>query len=234
MRNNYFSVSNLVVAALICMLMLGSAAAATWLTPTVRLADQRAALRLEDVIPPTFSRWRTDSSIQVAVINPQLQAKLDSLYNQVLTRNYINDRGERIMLSIAYGSDQRDNMQVHRPEFCYPAQGFQLFRGQTTTLATRFGAVPVKRWVAQQGTRVEPITYWITVGDQVTRTDWERKRAQLHYGLSGIIPDGLLFRVSSIGGDEAEEYRLQQNFIDDLLNAIPSDQRIRLAGVQGI
>ena len=34
-------------------------------------------------------------------------------------------RGRQIMLSIAYGEDQRDGMKLHYPEVCYPAQGFQ-------------------------------------------------------------------------------------------------------------
>ena len=69
-------------------------------------------------------------------------------------------------------------------------------------LATRFGAVPVKRLVARQNSRNEPITYWITVGDKAIRSGIEQKMQRLAYGLSGKIPDGMLVRVSTIAADE--------------------------------
>jgi EpsI family protein len=39
---------------------------------------------------------------------------------------YVNASGYRIMLSLAYGSDQRGALQAHKPEVRYPAQGFTL------------------------------------------------------------------------------------------------------------
>lgn len=59
-------------------------------------------------------------------ITPELANNLDKLYSQTLTRTYINNDGYRIMLSVAYGENQlsSDVTQVHRPEFCYVAQGF--------------------------------------------------------------------------------------------------------------
>ena len=77
------------------------------------------------------------------------------------------------MLSIAYGGDQSDTMAVHKPEVCYPAQGFQILKNATASFSTGDGNIPVKRLVATQGPRIEPITYWTTVGDTVAVSGYE-------------------------------------------------------------
>ena len=135
------------------------------------------------------------------------------------------------MLSIAYGADQLgESMQVHRPEFCYSSQGFQITKNAVSQMSTSEGIVPVRRLIAQAGSRTEPITYWITVGEQAALPGLSRKLAQLRYGLTGTVPDGMLIRVSSIGIDEENQYTLQDRFVRDLLGALSPDKRITLLG----
>jgi EpsI family protein len=135
------------------------------------------------------------------------------------------------MLSIAYGGDQSDTMAVHKPEVCYPAQGFQILKSPTVGFfSTDEGSIPVKRLVATQGQRIEPITYWTTVGDTVSVSGMERKLQQLKYGLTGKIPDGLLFRVSSIQADDAKAYQTQDAFTRGLLKAMTPSGRQRIIG----
>src|SRR5690606_39144111 len=154
------------------------------------------------------------------IADPELQAKLDKIYNQTLTRTYVNSRNERIMLSIAYGGDQSDSMAVHKPEVCYPAQGFQILKNKSGIFSTGEGDIPVKRLVATQGPRIEPITYWTTVGDTVAVSGIKWKLQQMKYGLTGSIPDGLLFRISSIQADESAAYRNQDDFTRALIGAL--------------
>src|SRR6267378_4531886 len=90
------------------------------------------------------------------------QALLDKLYSQILTRTYVNSAGYRIMLSLAYGSDQRGSLQAHKPEVCYPAQGFALQANEAASIATSYGAIPVRRLLTSLGARKEPVTYWFT------------------------------------------------------------------------
>jgi EpsI family protein len=90
--------------------------------------------------------------------------------------------------------------------------------------------IPVKRLVAKQGTRVEPITYWITVGDQVAVDGFKWKLAQIKYGLTGKIPDGLIFRISSIDSNPKNAYIVQDDFVNRLLAALSTDTRDRLVG----
>ena len=202
-------------------------------TPTRHLADEGSKIDLEAMIPTRFADWEVDTSVVPLQISPDVQASLDKIYNQTLSRTYINHDNMRVMLSIAYGGDQSDAMQVHRPEVCYAAQGFEVVRSMFAQLATGFGTVPVKRLVAVNGARHEPITYWIVVGDKVVYNTISQKLAQIRYGLTGRIPDGLLFRVSTIDRDDARSFSVQDDFVRALLQALEGGNRTRLIGQLG-
>lgn len=215
----------------IAALMFASAVSAFVLSPSIKLADSKAKVDLEKMIPKGFAEWRIDPSIIPISVSPDVKEKLDAIYNQTLERTYINSKGQRIMLSIAYGGDQSsDKSQVHRPEYCYGAQGFKISDAFENSVPTSQGNLPVRRLLASLGERTEPITYWITIDDTVTLPGLGRKILQLRYGLTGRVPDGMLVRVSSISPDRAEAYRLQDQFVTDMLSATALDDRIRLAG----
>jgi EpsI family protein len=203
------------------------------LTPTVKLSQLQDRFSLEQMIPPAFADWAVDASVVPLKPDPERQSVLEQIYDQTLSRTYVNTAGERVMLSIAYGGDQSRALQVHLPEVCYVAQGFEIVKAGEGALATRFGQLPVKRLVARQNSRNEPITYWITVGDKAIKSSFEQKIQRLAYGLSGKIPDGMLVRVSTIQADEASAYRLQDRFVGQMLAVLASKDRIRLVGAQG-
>ncbi|OGS98816.1 MAG: EpsI family protein [Gallionellales bacterium RBG_16_56_9] len=188
-------------------------------------------MNLEAMIPKQFGDWQEETQRSGQIINPQLKEKLDRIYTQTLSRTYINAKGERIMLSIAYGADQSDAKQLHYPEVCYPAQGFQVVSTQQGVVKTDFGDIRAKRILTVLGNRSEPLTYWTTVGNRVVMGGKETKFEQLRYGFRGQIPDGLLFRVSSITRDADEGYELQNGFLKEMISAIPNDVRLRIAGI---
>ena len=219
---------------IIGLCMFAGAGMAIALKPTVKVMDSEPKLNLETLIPKQFGDWTFDETVLPLAPNPEQEAKIKQIYNQTLTRTYINSRGERIMLSIAYGGNQSDSMAVHKPEVCYPAQGFQILKNRNDVLSTEAGKIPVTRLVAEQGPRIEPITYWTTVGDTaVIASSVKWKLDQLKYGLTGKIPDGLLFRISSIEADDAVAYRNQDEFARALLGALTPEGRQRLIGVTG-
>ncbi len=218
--------------AILCAMVL-AAGLAFAAKPRTRVADQSPKVDLEVVIPKTFGNWKLDERVVPILPSPDAKAVLDRIYSQTVSRTYVNESGERVMLSVAYGGEQSDSMQVHRPEVCYPAQGFSVLKSLKGVMETQFGQLPIRRLVASQGPRVEPITYWITVGDQVARSNWEQKLAQLSYGLTGKVPDGLLFRISTIDRDEQRAYSVQEAFVRELLAQIDADARVRLVGRLG-
>lgn len=216
------------VAALV---MCAGSALALVARPTARIADRGPKVELEQIFPQRFADWRIDTSLPVVLPSPDAQEVLNRIYNQTLARTYINSRGERIMLSVAYGGDQSDNMAVHKPEVCYPAQGFEVLESADVHLSLAGRDVPARRLLTRLGSRVEPLTYWITVGDRVPGVSgFRQKFAQLAYGLRGTIPDGMIVRVSSIDRQSQGAWALQARFLDDLIAAVPEDGRDRVIG----
>lgn len=216
---------------LIGLAMLAAAGLAILMTPTQREADKGPRVDLEKMIPSRFGEWEIDKDLVPISVSPDVQARLDVIYSQTMTRTYRNPAGNRIMLSIAYGGDQsNDKMQVHRPEYCYKAQGFEVVDNGDVVLKTAFKDVPIRRLLAKQRGRSEPISYWITIGTEATLPGWDRKLTQLRYGLTGKVPDGLLFRVSSISPDMAGAYKMQDMFSKQLIDSVDQITREKLIG----
>lgn len=212
--------------------MLMASGLAVALRPDHRIADQGPAVNLEAMLPRQFGDWQVDDKVVYQQVSPETTAALNKIYTQLLTRTYVNRDGYRIMLSVPYGANQSDGLAAHDPEGCYPAQGFQILSKSKDVLNVATGQLPLRRMEANAGSRHELVTYWFTVGSTAVNSDWERKKAQLHYALKRQIPDGLLVRVSSIDQDSAQAYQIQDQFIDQLLSAASPAARLRLAGTQ--
>ncbi len=210
--------------------MLAAAGLALALTPRVKMADQGPQIDLEAMIPAKFGEWKLEDANVPVIGGPAVEAALQKIYNQTLSRSYVNGKGEQILLSIAYGSDQDYSMQVHRPEVCYPAQGFQIKNISKASIDFSGTKLPVMKLVATHDLRIEPITYWVMMGDMSVRGNWEQHFARLKYGLTGEIPYGMVIRVSTISANESRSYRIEEQFVLDMLNAVPLEYRKVLTG----
>ena len=218
---------------ILLVLMLAASGLALALRPTQKIADLGPVINLNTMIPHTFGNWSEEQQNSVQMVDPQQQEMIEKIYTQTLSRVYKDNHDYRIMLAIAYGDDQRDFMQMHYPEVCYPAQGFSLQGKQTGTLATENGLIPVTRILTNLGQRNEPVTYWTTVGNRVFQGGLQKKIAEMSYGLNGKIPDGMLIRVSSIDAEAPRAYEMQAQFIDQMLGALTSEHRQKLNGMPG-
>lgn len=202
-------------------------AAALW--RPVAVADP--SFHLEALVPAEFGHWRVDASVVPIAPTPDVQENLDKLYGQIVSRTYVNDRGERMMLVVAWGGDQSDSLKAHRQEVCYSAQGFAVSDVHRDALEVNGASVPLVRMHAVKATRSEPVSYWFTMGDHVVIGRVDRLLAQIGYGLMGRIPDGLLVRVSNLSSDVPAGFAAQDDFLRSLLAAsIPAGRR-KLAGV---
>jgi len=217
------------IGLLLCALMFAASVGALVARPTQKVADEHA-LSLVTLVPREFGGWR-EAPQAVQMVNPQTQELLDRLYSEILTRSYVNAGGYRIMLSLAYGSDQRGALQAHKPEVCYPAQGFTVHANEPAILETAFGEIPARRLYTTLGQRHEPVTYWFTVGDKASPTQIEKRLVEMRFALTGRIPDGMLFRVSSIDLDRQRAYALQEQFVTELLKVVSPEGRKRLSGL---
>lgn len=210
--------------------MVLSSVLAVLATPTPLPASMQNKLDLETIIPKQFDGWKEDQSFAQPLVSANVKGEINKIYNQTLSRAYINEQGERVMLVIAYGANQSVDLQVHRPEICYAAGGFDISKMAKTFVNTTFGRLPVMHLLARRGDRSEPITYWIKIGNSLTRGWFEEKWATFSYELTGRIPDGLLFRISTISNKPQDSYRIQQKFLADLLQSMKSGDRHWLIG----
>ncbi len=222
---------SLLSSCVIGTLLLLSIPLAKYTTPTIRIADARPQIVLATAVPVHFSGWMEDTAQISAVVNPTTKAEIDKIYAQTLSRTYVNQRGERIMLSIAYGTDQSDNLAVHFPEGCYGGQGFAVGQTSHVSMNTVAGDIPTSRMVATLNNRNEPIMYWVVVGEHAVDDAWGLKKAKLRYAMKGMIPDATLVRVSSVTGDNAAGYRLEQEFVNEMLAAMTPAHRAHFSGI---
>ena len=195
-------------------------------TPTKQWSEHSAQVKYATLFPASFGGWRLAPEQANSVVNPQQQETLDAIYDEIVSRVYIDQAsGRRVMVSLAYGSNQSRATQIHKPEVCYPAQGFSLVSMRKDLLPLQPHGLPVMRVVAKMGNRVEPLTYWIRSGDRVVRGAIEQNLARVSLGLRGYIPDGLLFRVSEITPNVDEAFDLQDRFVREYLAQLPEAAR---------
>jgi EpsI family protein len=211
-------------------LMLLSAALGAALRPRISLADERPPIDLATMVPKTFGDWHEEVNLEAQVVNPQQGEMLNKIYGQTLSRTYVNAQGYQVMLAIGYGKNQNDALQLHKPEICYPAQGFTLQAIQRGPINLLGKPVFATKLVTNLGQRFEPITYWSVVGDHVVTGGNDKKWTELRYALHNRIPDGMLVRVSSIDEDTTNAYALQNQFATAMVAAISPDNRMRFAG----
>ena len=190
--------------------------------------------RFDAAIPREFGDWREVKPRIAQVIDPQTEQLLRRIYSQIVSRTYVHSSGYSIMLSLAYGDDQRGGLTAHRPDVCYPAQGFKVLAGNDIVLDTPFGGIAARRLDTSFGPRREPVTYWFNVGGTPIRSQLQQRWAEIRLGFFGNVPDGLLFRVSSIDDQPAHAYAEQDRFVVDLLEAVTGEARKRIAGLQMI
>jgi EpsI family protein len=222
---------NPVQAILASLAVLTSAALAEALRPRELMASSSTALDLEKVIPRQFGEWTFVPSVGLVTptgptgfVRQDLSAKI---YSQEVSRGYVDRAGNVVMLLVAYGPTQDYRLKSHLPEVCYGAAGFRVSKKTVTDVSYRDGASPLilSRLTAVKEGRFEPISYWMRVGNDIATGVFDRQMARLKYGVQGLIPDGALFRVSTVGISQDVSYKLQDQFIRDLIGAIAPENR---------
>jgi EpsI family protein len=214
--------------------LVAAAALAHVLAPHQLMARSSATLDLQQMVPKEFGPWKIVPSIApVTPAAPEGFVPPDSenssrIYSQEVGRGYTDGHGNIVMLMVAYGPVQNFRLKAHRPEICYTAAGFRILAKSDAEVAYSDGAPPLKveHVIAEREARFEPISYWMRVGNDITTGVLDRQLIRLKYGLRGIIPDGALIRVSTVGLGAEASYRVQNRFIRDLLAALaPQDKK---------
>jgi EpsI family protein len=216
---------------LVSALCAASAGSAYALTPRERIS-LLGSTKLEAIVPKTFAGWRHVESD--ALVVPQSDDSLASkLYSQSVGRLYMHQDGSGVMLLIAYGDTQSDQLQLHRPEVCYPAFGFALLHNDAGQIAVGGNVkIPGRMITARSQVRTEQISYWTRIGEYLPTSNGEQRNAKLRTAFAGKIPDGVLVRVSSIEDDAEKAFALNARFAAALMSGIAPEHRAALIGTE--
>jgi EpsI family protein len=223
----------------LCVLALlaTTAYAAERLTPRLELGRDTPSLAA--LIPERFGEWESEEQsvlpvLLVADVLADAEAAQSASYDDVLMRTYRRADGASVMVALAYGRRQTQEIKIHRPELCYSAQGFAVEAlGERTVLLGGRAAVGSRTLLTQNRDRTEVVTYWIRVGEEVVNDPWAMRWAIFRDGIAGRVPDGVLVRASSLTASAAgaqRELELQQAFLTDLYAAAPARTRAFMAG----
>ena len=132
------------------------------------------------------------------------------------------------MMVLAYGNLQSDLLQLHRPEVCYAAVGFQISNSTRLDLPVAPDVVvPARELTASTDNRVEPITYWTRIGDYLPTTRREQRTMRLREQFAGIVPDGILVRLSTVADPTPATFAALAAFARAFVLAVhPADRGI--------
>jgi EpsI family protein len=187
--------------------------------------------KIADLAPPSFGGWLSEDVGDPYAVNGKgtLSAKL---YNELVVRQYTNQAAQAaVLMLLAYGGKQSDELQLHRPEVCYPAFGYTLVRNEPLSLPVGPRVtVPARRLAAEQDDRRESIIYWSRMGELIPQDAGQQRAARLQIGMRGIVPDGLLCRFSMTGENVEQNWMTIDAFVTELLSAIAPGKRNVLIG----
>ena len=193
---------------------------------------------LESVVPMQLGEWVNKPSPYAQVsVNTFAQEISDAIYDQVLMRTYQDPVGNQVMLALAFAGQQRQEIKIHQPEVCYPAQGYQMLAiGPHLFNMHGYQPIPGKQLLFKSKNRLEAVSYWIRVGDTYPATGFEMRMNILKAGLDGKLLDGVLVRVSSVIDDEAaaqEAYKMHEKFLNELVHGVDlNNQGILLSAIK--
>ena len=206
--------------------MLVAAAGAAVMTPR-RHVELLHGRKLDAIIPNRIGEWQTTPS--TAFVLPKTPGSLaDRLYSDTVSRLYIAQNNLPVMMVLAYGNLQSDLLQLHRPETCYAAVGFQISNSTRTQVMVSPGvAIPVRQLTASSDNRIEPISYWTRIGDYLPTDTREQRTMRLREQIAGIIPDGILVRLSTVAEPTPATFTTLSSFGRAFVLAVkPSDRSI--------
>lgn len=181
--------------------------------------------QLGKLVPMQFGDWsaRTDENL----VLPPPDTLSDRLYSGLVTRSYFAPGRSPVMLLVAYSNIQDGMLQVHRPEVCYPAGGYRLSPTEPVSITD---TIHGNAFAANGVSRIEQVLYWTRIGHSFPRGWLEQRMAVLRANVDGLIPDGVLVRVSSLESSLTDALPQLRDFAAQLVRAASPAGRQVLVG----
>jgi EpsI family protein len=222
-----------VKALLLMSIMLGAAVSAHYLRP--ELGRYAQFPHFDEKLPAQIGEWtKVDTLFNGSYVSAAISTDLAQPYNELVERTYKGNGREYIMLVLAWGQEQKQEVKVHNPELCYKANGFQILQRQTSPLRikTQSGeTIMAKHMLTQDMQGYEAVTYWVRVGDSYSESSMQTRISIIEHGLRGEIPDGILVRASQriTKPDQADtSFQKTQQFLEMLYAGLPANAQAYL------
>ena len=209
-----------------CVLSAGTAVA---MKPRREVSLMPPGVKLSSILPGEFGGWASrDVSDYFAPETPDsLQARL---YGETVGRIYSRD-GTDIMMLMAHGDSQSNELQLHRPEVCYPAFGLAIVKSDPVQLKIAGPVtVPGRQMIAEAAEHKENVIYWTRLGEFFPVGVTEQRFERLETAMQHYIADGLLARFSISGPDSQLAFTAMRTFIAELV--MKTTMRVPLIGTE--
>lgn len=227
--------------SIVLCVLLGLAALAAYVARPV-LHEAGSVPDLEKEVPTKIDQW-------VALTNPISQVSLtteksdtdtdiNQPYDQSVLRTYADGQGHTVAVALAWGKRQRQEVKIHRPELCYPAQGLAVKSITDVTFpVVSSDKTPIigKRMITMdRNGQMELVSYWIRIGHVYSDSAWKTRMHILNEGLAGRVTDGMLVRVSqrlpmNSTANIESTFARQEAFAASLVGSVPPATRQLLA-----
>ena len=183
------------------------------------------------ITPRQFGAW-TSRDVSDLVAPKEEDSLAARIYGETVGRVYRkSDGGDEIMMLLAWGDTQSDDLQIHRPEVCYPAFGYAISGNHEVEISLLGGgAIPGRGLVATAPDRRETIMYWSRLGEYFPLSRGQQHFDRTRTSMAGVVADGLLARFSVEGAEPAGAWAGMQSFISDLVKAVAPAHRAALIG----
>lgn len=217
-------------------MMAGGLLAGAALIANSRQPDEPLRMMQGSKIDPLFPKRVADWTFETSdgLILPSSDELSDRFYSNLITRYYTSPTQLPVMLLVAYSDTQDGMIQVHRPEVCYPAAGYNLVRQQIIPLdAGRGVTLPTHFISTESASRVEQLIYWTRIGHDFPTRWWEQHWAVAKENLKGRVPDGILIRISTSAPDDQTAQITLRRFLTPLIRQMSPAGRRLLFGETG-
>ena len=168
--------------------------------------------------PVSVSGWRMAGE---GVLSSDVQNVLKA--SDVLIRQYVGPRGEKVQLYIGYHGGGKGGGEIHSPKHCLPGSGWFERSSERDKVKAGGQELDLVRAVYQKGDSNELFLYWYQVRGKSLSEEFSLKGQQIVNSVLHRRRDASFIRISiPFQGDQQQALDVGRRFLQDFLPQIRS------------